>query len=163
MGGHQIKSLMAKAKYRGTLVERFAEAVVTWFGSTTFLVANIIWFVVWIMVNTSLVPGVDVFDPFPFSLLTTVVSLEAIALSILVLMAQNRAAKIGDLREEMDLQLDIITEKELTKALEILSLMAEKQGLDLSKDEALQEMLEEVDREKIEHILEAQIGKQSLF
>lgn len=158
-GKFQVRSLKAKANAKRSIAERIADKVVTGAGSFWFLTLNTLFFIAWVLINVGLVEGVEAFDPYPFGFLTMAVSLEAIALSILVLLAQNRASRIGELREEVDLQLDVITEKEITKVLEVLVTIAKKQGIDLSKDMVLKEMLSEVDREKIEHLLEAQIGE----
>ncbi|MBK8035074.1 MAG: DUF1003 domain-containing protein [Chloroflexi bacterium] len=87
-----------------------------------------------------------------------IVSLEAIFLSIIVLISQNRGERVADLRQEMDLQLDILTEDELTKMMRMLALLLEKQGLDVSNDTELQEMLRPTNIEKIQTILEEQIN-----
>ena len=119
--GHngEIKSVKGRADQRRRLSERIADALTIGFGSMAFLVVNVVWFVVWIVINVGLVPGIEPFDPFPFGFLTMVVSLEAIALAIIVLMSQNRAAKIADLREEVDLEIDRMAEAELTKLLQL--------------------------------------------
>lgn len=158
-GPWQVKSLTARAKARRSLAEKIADGVVNASGTLVFLVVNAIWFVVWLAINLGVL-GNQPFDPYPFAMLTTMVSLEAIALAIFVLISQNRAAKIADLREEVDLQLDVITEKEITKVLELVTRIARKQGIDISKDETLKEMLKEVDRDKIEHVLTAQVDGQ---
>ena len=92
-----------------------------------------------------------------------IVSLEAIALAIFVLISQNRSGKIADLREEIDLQVDMLTERELTKLMHLTCAIAEKQGIDLSKDQELKKMLEPTSMSKIEHALEVQVigSKQS--
>lgn len=84
-------------------------------------------------------------------------SIEAIILTIFVLVSHNRAEKLESIREEMDLQFDIITEEEMTKVMQIVTLIAEKNGIDLSKDQLLHEMLKPVDLERIEKTLEKQI------
>ncbi len=151
----KIRSLKAKADARRSVTERMADRVVTASGTFLFLSINVVWFLGWLTMNSGILGNVP-FDPYPFVMLTTVVSIEAIILAIFVLISQNRAAKIADLREEVDLQMDVITEKEITKALEILSLMAKKQKIDLSGDGTLAEMLKDVDRDRIEQILEDQ-------
>ena len=154
----EIKSVKGRADQRRRLPERIADALTLGFGSMAFLVLNVIWFVVWIVINVGLIPGIEPFDPFPFGFLTMVVSLEAIALAIIVLMSQNRAAKIADLREEVDLEIDRMAEAELTKLLQIVSMLAEKQGIDLSRDHELREMVQPSDHEKIEQALEQEVG-----
>jgi uncharacterized membrane protein len=124
-----------------------------------FLALNVGWFVIWLLVNGGLVPTLRPFDPFPFSLLTMIVSLEAIILSVFVMISQNRAAKIDELREEVDLQVDIITEAEMTKLLIMVKLLLEKNGIDISNDPDLSEMLVPTDTEKIEEALEEEVVK----
>lgn len=154
-----IRSLKAKADAKRSISEKAADWMVATFGSVPFLTINIIWFVSWLFINTGFFPGIVPFDPYPFGLLTTVVSLEAIILATFVLISQNRLSKIDDLREEIDLQVDIITEQELTKALRMLAKLLEKNGVDMSKDEELQPMLDPIHVEKIEKALERQVEK----
>ena len=73
--------------------DRIGAAITRIAGSLVFVGVHAVWFAAWIAVNAELVPGVPVFDPYPFSFLTLVVSLEAIFLAIFVLMSQNRAAR----------------------------------------------------------------------
>ena len=158
--GHngEIKSVKGRADQRRRLSERIADALTIGFGSMAFLVVNVVWFVVWIVINVGLVPGIEPFDPFPFGFLTMVVSLEAIALAIIVLMSQNRAAKIADLREEVDLEIDRMAEAELTKLLQSVTKRAERQGIDLSRDHELREMVQPADHGKIEAALQQEVG-----
>lgn len=153
-----LRSIKGKADDKRTFAERVADKLTAGFGSMFFLVVNVVWFVVWIVINVGLIPGIEPFDPFPFGFLTMVVSLEAIALAIIVLISQNRAAKIADLREEVDLQVNILTEKEITKLLQVVARLAEKQGLDLSRDRELQAMLRPSDTEKLEKDIEQEVG-----
>jgi uncharacterized membrane protein len=128
------------------------------FGSVAFLTINVAWFAFWIIINLDLIPGIKPFDPFPFGLLTMVVSLEAIVLAIVVLISQNRGARLADLREEIDLQVDIITEDEITKLMKMMSLFLKKQGIDTSSDEELQQMLEPTNLSNIEEVLGQQVA-----
>ena len=155
--GRMVKSVKAKHDALRTLPERVADGITAAFGSVTFLVVNLLWFIVWMVINPGYVPAIKPFDPFPFGLLTMIVSLEAIFLSIFVLLSQNRVSKIDALREEVDLQVDIITEQELTKILELMVLFLNKQGIDVSQDAELQEMLKQLNTTKIEKVLERQI------
>ncbi|MBK8027155.1 MAG: DUF1003 domain-containing protein [Chloroflexi bacterium] len=152
-----IQSLKTKQDEKRRSAEKLTDVMTSFFGSMGFLAINVAWFALWIAVNLELIPGVAAFDPFPFGLLTMIVSLEAIALAIFVLISQNRSAKIADLREEIDLQVDMLSERELTKLLHIVCAIAEKQGIDLGQDEELRTMLEPTSMSKIEHALEVQI------
>lgn len=103
-----------------SFAERFADWQTNVFGSTTFLVANTIFFAGWLVWNWGLIPGVAPFDPYPHGMLTMVVSLEAIYLSIVVLMSQSREAKIASMREEVDFQVNVHAEREVARILEKL-------------------------------------------
>lgn len=157
MQHHHIRSFQASANAHRGVFGRLADFLTTRFGSITFLFINIVWFFLWITVNLNIIPGIPAFDPYPFGLMTMLVSLEAIILSIVVLMSQNRASHIADVREEMDLQLDVITEKEITKIMELVVKLAEQQRLDLKDDKILQEMLKPINVGKIERVLERQM------
>lgn len=151
-----IHSLKAKADAKRSRLEKFADWMTQTFGSIPFLLVHFAWFVLWILINLGLIPGVKIFDPFPFGLLTMVVSLEAIFLSVIVLISQNRGSKVDDLREEIDLQVDIIAEQELTKLLHMVAKLMEKQGIDISQDAELQQMLKPTDMHTIERSLQHQ-------
>lgn len=154
---HRIESLKMKADAKRSLSERIADWITEKFGTMMFLIINAVFFTVWLAINTDLIPGVEPFDPFPFGLLTTIVSLEAIALAIFVLISQNRAAKIADLREEIDLQVDMLMETELTKLISMVNLLLEKHGIDLSEDHELNHMMQQTDMDEIEKTLEDQV------
>ncbi len=152
-----VESFEAKANANRSLSEKIADVITARFGSMVFLLFNALWFFIWIAVNTKLVPFIPPFDPFPFGLLTMIVSLEAIFLAIIVLISQNRAAKIDDLREEVGLQINTIAEGEITKMIKLQVLLLEKNGIDVSKDSELMKMLEPTDTDKIEKSLEKEI------
>ncbi|MBX7252820.1 MAG: DUF1003 domain-containing protein [Candidatus Promineofilum sp.] len=152
------RSLKGRADAKRTFAEVVADKLTLAFGSMIFLVVNVVWFGIWIIINVGLIPGIKPFDPFPFGFLTMVVSLEAIALAIIVLISQNRAAKIADLREEVDLHIDMMAEAELTKLLQLVTRLAEEQGINLSDDRELQEMLEPSDTERLQRALEDDIN-----
>lgn len=154
-----IKSLTAKANARRSGAERFADWMTDFFGTVPFLVANAIWFVVWIIINLGLIPGVVPFDPFPFGLLTMIVSLEAIFLAIIVLISQNREAKVAEMREEIDLQINTLAEEEVTKIISMLATLLEKQGISVREDEDLQRMLKPLSSEELERHLAMQLHK----
>ncbi len=160
---HIIRSLKAKADKNRSPGEVIADDLTHAFGSVGFLSLNAVVFIAWIAINTGLVPGIAAFDPFPFSLLTTIVSLEAIILAIIVLLSQNRAIETDDLREEIDLQVNLITERELTKLMTILVPLLEKNGIDVSEDATLQEMLKPTDTGRIQRVLEKQIARKNGF
>jgi len=151
------QSLKAKADAKRRLWEKFADVMTEAFGSMTFLILNVVIFAAWIVVNEGMIAGVEPFDPYPYEMLTTAVSIEAIILAIVVLISQNRAARIGDLRQELDLQVNVKTEAEITKVLELVCRMLESQQVDLSRDHVLRDMLKPMDVDEIEAVLEEQV------
>ncbi len=154
---HQIiKSFEAKAMRKRNSTQKMADWMTHFFGSVEFLVINIGIFIFWIVANRGYVPGIPIFDPFPHVLLITTVSLEAIILAIVVLMSQNRQAHTATLRDELQLQVELISEKEISKALMLLNEILEKKGVNLT-DKELEEMINAIDTSYIEKKLVEQL------
>ncbi|MEO6109830.1 MAG: DUF1003 domain-containing protein [Candidatus Saccharimonadales bacterium] len=151
-----IQSYRAKSDAKRTLSDKFADKLTAKFGTVFFLALNALWFFVWIPINMNLIPGIKPFDPFPFGLLTMIVSLEAIFLAIIVLISQNRAAKVAELREEIDLQINSIAESEITKILVLMGMLLDKNGIELD-DPDIAEMVRPIKSKDIEKILELQL------
>ena len=139
-----------------TALQRFADALTRVASSAWFFTFHFVWFGVWIGWNTGLF-GTTPFDPFPFGLLTMVVSLEAIFLSIFVLMAQSRESSIAELREELTLQVNLRVEQEVTKTLQLVAGLYTRLGHRLGEDPELVEMLRPLEPERIERELDEQI------
>lgn len=152
------RSYEAQALRHRSFFTQIADDLTATFGSTTFLILNVIFFTGWVLVNTGFIPGVETFDPFPFGLLTMIVSLEAIILSIVILVSQNRQSYVTSLREELHLQVNLIAEEEVTKVLKILAEMREKMGIN-EDDPELNEMVERLNTSYIERSLVEQIEK----
>jgi CRP/FNR family cyclic AMP-dependent transcriptional regulator len=98
-----------------TTVQRIADKAADFSGRISFLLVHIVWFAAWIAVNLELVPGVHPFDPFPFGLLTMVVSLEAIFLSCMVLISQNRQAAKDRIRSDAEYDANMRAGLEVTQ------------------------------------------------
>jgi uncharacterized membrane protein len=141
-----------------SVIERIAVGSTRIAGSPFFLVAHLIWFAVWIPWNTGTL-GIPPVDPFPFGFLTTIVSLEAIVLSIFVLIGQSREAKIAELRDELTLQINLRIEAEVTKNLQLVAGLYTRMGFRFSEDDELREMLKVMDPEDMERELMARIRK----
>jgi len=115
----RVMALESSEQAKATAADRVADAITTFSGSIRFVWITVILVGGWIAANLML-PRHDRVDPFPFPLLTLVLSVEAIFLSIFILMSQNRAAKVSDKRGHLDLQLNMLTEQENTKMLQML-------------------------------------------
>lgn len=95
-----------------TLFQRAADAISAFSGSFAFLLLNATWFAVWIGINT-LPLGIPAFDPYPFGLLTMIVSLEAIFLSCFVLISQTRQNEKDRVRSDIEYEVNVKAELEV--------------------------------------------------
>lgn len=157
-----IRSFEAKIVKNRKFTERLADDINRVAGNFGFFMVHVVFFGAWIGLNSGKVAGFTPIDPFPFSFLTMIVSLEAIFLSIFVLMSQNRQSTIDTLREEIHLQVNQIAEREVTKALQLLAEIHQKIVGTKEKDVALERMLRALDTGKIEATLEKQMEPQPL-
>jgi len=152
-----ISSFKARANAKRSVVDKIADALTASFGTVFFLALNAVFFAIWIVWNTGLIPGLVIIDPFPFGLLTMVVSLEAIFLAIIVLISQNRESRIMELREEVELYINTYAESEITKLIYLQTLLLEKNGIDISSDKEVQGMLKALESDVIEEELKKQL------
>ena len=151
-----FRAIKAQRNSQRDWIEVIADALNNMASSTPFLVVHVFWFVGWILWNTGQI-GLRPFDPFPFGLLTMIVSLEAIFLSIFVLLAQRRESAIAEMREEISLQVSLRLEEEVTKTLQLVAGLYTRLGHRMAEDEELGEMLQPLDVEAIERELAIQI------
>lgn len=155
----QIKSFKVKMSQDRTLADKLADGITKAFGSTWFFVANVLWFGGWISVNLGLVPGIAPFDPYPFGFLTMMVSLEAIFLSIFVLISQNRAARVDNLREEIDLQINVQAEQEITRILCMVDEIHDHLGLEAKDDPELKKMKKRMNLSALEKAISKEMDE----
>lgn len=153
-----FKSFEAKSLRSRSFLTQVSDDLTTICGSTPFFLFHIFLFSSWVIVNAGIVPGLPAFDPFPFGLLTMVVSLEAIFLAIFVLVSQNRSSYINSVREEVHLQVNLIAEEEITKTLKVLAEIRSKLGI-TKADHELEEMLKRTDTSYIERSILAQMER----
>jgi CRP/FNR family cyclic AMP-dependent transcriptional regulator len=95
-----------------SIFQKGADLVAYFSGSLQFLILNALWFFVWITINTFAL-GIERFDPFPFGLLTMIVSLESIFLSCFVLISQNRQAEKDRLQSDIEYEVNVKAEMEV--------------------------------------------------
>ena len=129
-----VAQLEAADRARQTAAERFSDAVAQMAGTTWFVGFHVVWFAAWIAWNTGLVPGWRPIDPFPFSFLTLVVSLEAIFLTLFVLISQNNLTRQSERRAHLDLQVNLLAEQESTKTVALLERIARQLHVPLPAD-----------------------------
>ncbi|MSP14438.1 MAG: DUF1003 domain-containing protein [Chloroflexi bacterium] len=134
-----IIRLRLMASQERSLQHRIADAITTFSGRMVFVYVHILWFGLWIMLNSGFL-GIHPFDPFPYGLLTMVVSLEAIFLSTFVLISQNRISEEGENRADLHLQIGLLTEHELTRVLQMLDAIQDTMGIDNDADSELADL-----------------------
>jgi uncharacterized membrane protein len=120
--------------------DTWADSITAFAGSMRFVRLHIAWFALWIAVNVGVLGIAREFDPYPFGLLTLVVSLEAIFLSTFVLITQNRQAKASEIRSELDYRTNVIAERENDVIMRTLQRIAEQDGI--AVDDLISEMTE---------------------
>jgi CRP/FNR family cyclic AMP-dependent transcriptional regulator len=118
------RNINEEMQIRSTTIEKIADVIAAFSGSIAFLFLNAAWFAGWILWNTA--PFVPHFDPYPFSFLTMVVSLEAIFLSIFVLVSQNRQAAKDRLRADAEYEVNLKAELEITHLHEKVDFLTEE-------------------------------------
>jgi uncharacterized membrane protein len=121
--------LRAQRALERNVQDRLADGITYLSGRMSFVYFHVIWFAAWIAINTGQI-GIKVFDPYPYGLLTMIVSLEAIFLSTFVLISQNRLSDEADRRADLDLHIGLLSEAEMTYALKMLRAIQEKLEID---------------------------------
>jgi uncharacterized membrane protein len=144
-----ILKLEKEAIQNLSAVEHIAEKVTAFAGSSGFIITHILWFGTWIFINGHVIKSFTPFDPFPFSFLTLMVSLEAIFLTLLVLMTQNRMTKEADKQAKLDLQINMLDEQETTLILKMVQRITAHLGLDEATDGCAKDLSEETDIDKL--------------
>lgn len=134
-----VAGLHVQTRKERSLQEHIADVITQFSGRMSFVYFHVVWFAAWILINTGHL-GVKPFDPFPYGLLTMVVSLEAIFLSTFVLISQNRLSEDSDRRAHLDLQIGLLTEHELTRALQMLDAIQDKLGIENDSDVELAQL-----------------------
>jgi uncharacterized membrane protein len=123
-----VARIQAKAAHERTTAQRLTDTIAEVAGREWAVGVHAAFFALWVVVNLGITP-IPPFDPFPFTLLTTVVSLEAIFLSLFVLSSQNRLTREADRRAHLDLQVNLLSEQEMTLVLQMLKEVCEHLGL----------------------------------
>jgi uncharacterized membrane protein len=106
------RNVNEEMEVHSNVLQRMADWLAWFSGSMPFLISHTVWFAVWVSLNTVIL-GDKAFDPFPFGLLTMIVSLEAIFLACFVLISQNRQAQKDKVRSDIEYEVNIKAELEV--------------------------------------------------
>jgi uncharacterized membrane protein len=140
------------------LQERLAAAITRFSGSMRFVYAHALIYGFWIIANLGFIPGLRPWDP-TFVVLAMVASVEAIFLSTFILITQNRMAAAADRRAELDVQISLLAEAEITKLMELVSGIAERLNVPAGEHDEIEEMKRQVAPEAVLDAIEEGVGK----
>jgi uncharacterized membrane protein len=141
-----------------TLRERLGDAIADFAGTMTFVILQLAVFAVYALLNSGMVPGIRPWDPYPYILLALLVSLEGVLLSTFVLMKQNRMSRRTEQRDHLDLQINLLAEKELTKMLQMQRLICDRLAIrEPAQDAEVQELSEHTAVENLASELERKL------
>jgi uncharacterized membrane protein len=128
--------------------DRLAKAITAFTGSMKFVYLHLALYGAWILANVGLAPGLPKFDP-SFVILAMEASVEAIFLSTFVLISQNRTAAAADRRADLDLQINLLTEHELTKLAQVIAAIAERLDVSLESAAEMEEVKKDIAPEAV--------------
>jgi uncharacterized membrane protein len=150
-----IAALERAALHDRSRIDRWTDAVTSAAGTLAFLAGHAVWFATWITINlTRQTP----LDPYPFNLLMLVTSIEAIVLTSIVLMTQNRMTRHADRRAHLDLQVNLLAEQELTAMLQMLHAVCQRLGVSVVvRDTHVEELLKDTDIHELASAVEREL------
>ena len=144
-----------EALERRSSSERLADAVGGFTGSLPFVLFHLVLMVAWLLINSGKILSLPPFDPYPFSLLGVIVAVEAVILSSFILMRQNRMMRRGERRDHLNLQVDLLAEKEITKLLQMVRALCGHMGLqNIMADKEIRELSQNTSIESLSQTLE---------
>src|ERR671933_522660 len=149
-----LKERREREETAATVQERIAEAITRFTGSMLFVYIHLAIFGFWIVANLGWIPGVSIRDQ-SFVMLAMWASVEAIFLSTFVLISQNRMQAAADKRADLDLQISLLAEHEITKLVTLVSAIADRMDVRTEVDEELDEITQDVAPEAVLDEIEA--------
>jgi uncharacterized membrane protein len=143
-----LRRRRAEEEDRAALDEKLARTVTRFAGSMHFVYVHAALYGAWIVANLGWIPGIRAWDP-SFVVLAMIASVEAIFLSTFILITQNRMAAAADRRAELDLQVSLLAEAEITKLVELVSMIAERMHVSAAEQQEIEEMKKRVAPEAV--------------
>ncbi|HEX8525202.1 MAG TPA: DUF1003 domain-containing protein [Tepidisphaeraceae bacterium] len=144
-----LNDVRRREESRKTVSDRIADAVTTFAGSMWCVYAHAVFFGLWIGLNLERVRILPHWDPYPFVMLAMSASVEAIFLSTFILISQNRMQKLADRRAELDVQVGLLTEHELTQAIKLLDEISRRLQTPRPPEHELEEIKQDINPERV--------------
>ena len=134
-----LRRRKSEERETASLEERVAETITRFTGSMRFVILHALIYGFWLLANADLIPGVEPWDP-TYVILAMIASVEAIFLSTFILISQNRMAAVADRRAELDLQVSLLAEQEITKLVQMVSDISSRMGMEQYAQPEVEEM-----------------------
>ena len=154
-----FKTLKSRVGFKKTSTDAIVENLTTTIGTLWFLNVSALFIIGWIFINARILPGIEAFDPYPYPFLMMIIQFFAIFLTITILISQNRQARIAEVHQRMDLEINVRAEHEITKILHMLEALHLEHGI-AKDDHELDQMLEKIDileiKEEVEKVIEGE-------
>lgn len=138
-----IINLQSEARSKRTLEQKLSDWITNAAGHLSFLAIHLIVIIIYLLVNTGVL-GIKPFDPFPFNLLTGLITIEVLFLSTFILITQNRNREEADQRADLDLQMSLLNQYELAHVLKMLDAVEDKMGIPNDENLELQKLEEQI-------------------
>lgn len=123
--------------------QRISDKITETVGHISFLYLHIVVILVYILINSGIL-GIKPFDPYPFPLFTGIITIEVLFITTFILISQNREKELADQRADLDLQMSLLTQHELSQALKMLDAVQDKLGIPNDEDFELRKMEERI-------------------
>lgn len=154
------KNLESYTEFEEKWTDALAKFLTKSFGTLRFLILTLIFIVFWIVVNLGLIHGITPFDIYPFVWLVTLVQLFSIVLSIIILISQNQEKRINEVRQQMDFEINVRAEQEITKILQMIEKIHTELGI-VKIDKELEQMKEMINISEIKEDVEKGIEEKN--
>jgi uncharacterized membrane protein len=146
----EVAALEARERNKERTQDLIADRITAATGNMTFVAINVAWVAAWILLNLPDMP--TQFDPFPFALLAVIIPFEAMVLAVFVLMSANAQGRRADRRARLDMQVNVLAEREVSKLIGLVAEVHEHLGLRGHVGEEVREMRGTT---RLEHVAEA--------
>lgn len=141
---HTVLDVQRNEDLQRSTQDRVADTITGFIGTMAFIYLHLVLFGGWLILNTVQIPGIPHWDPYPFSIVAVLATMEAIFLSTFVLISQNRQSAIAEKRAHLDLQVSLLTEHEVTQLIGMVEAIASHLGIENHRMPEIEELKRDV-------------------